>query len=62
MAVVDLLSAEITNLDADPTVLNDAINWHGRLRIKSGIVEMASGGPTHTAFANTVQGSRLGQR
>lgn len=43
MAVVDLLSAELTNLDADPAVMNDAINWHGRLRMKSGIVEMASG-------------------
>ena len=43
MAVVDLLSAEITNLDASPTVVNGAINWHGRLRIKSAIVVMASG-------------------
>ncbi len=43
MAVVDLLSAELTNIDADPTVAQDAINWHGRLRIKSAIVEMASG-------------------
>ncbi len=43
MAVVDLNSAELTNANADPRVLNDAINWGGRLRIKSATIESASG-------------------
>jgi hypothetical protein len=42
MGVVDTLSTELTNIDADPTVLNKAINWHGRLRIKSATVAVAA--------------------
>lgn len=43
MAVVDLASAELTNINADPIVREDIRHTHGRIRIKSAIIESASG-------------------
>jgi hypothetical protein len=42
MAVVDTLSTELTNLDADPRVLAEPQHWHGRVRIKSATAAVAA--------------------
>jgi len=42
MAVVDTLSTELTNLDADPRVLAEPQHWHGRLRVKTATLAVAA--------------------
>lgn len=53
MAVVDTLSTTITNLNASPLVVSDVANSHGRLRIKTESVTMATAddnGSTYRLF------------
>lgn len=42
MAVVDTLSTELTNIDADPTVLAEPQHWGGRVRVKSATAAVAA--------------------
>lgn len=43
MAVVDLKSLTLTDLEAEPQVVNSVLHNHGRLRVKSDFLTSASG-------------------
>ncbi len=50
MAVVDLYSATLTDLQASPPVVNSVLHNHGRLRIKTDSVTTASGDTDASTF------------
>jgi hypothetical protein len=50
MAVVNTISTELTNLAADPIVVNDIHDNGGRVRVKSATVAVASGDDDGSTF------------
>ena len=50
MAVVNTKATNITNADATPRVANDVRNFHGRVRVQKGTVEVAAADDDTSVF------------
>jgi hypothetical protein len=50
MAIVDVSSTELANIEADPPVMNDVRHIHGRLRWKAAFVTVADGDTNASIF------------